>query len=277
MVRALRWISLLATAVPLGATVAHVMELPNKLVLDGPLWLAVQQNLYRGWGPFIGPFEIVAIVTTWALAYLVRARHPAFALTFVAALCLSAMLLAFFLFNAPVNAAFAGWTAETLPADWTDYRQQWELGYAIGPSGLGGATEVRQLGGGARNREVAGRIERDHEGALLGFAFLVVAEIDMGEHKGRAAIAAIFPGLVTARHALLQAGGLADIEGHPAGTGPLGEDVVAGHVGPEVFESTDAINIRATAQVAEFNAGVHSATPIKSPGSSLPARCRVCA
>jgi hypothetical protein len=50
MVRALRWISLLATAVPLGATVAHVMELPNKLSLDGPLWLAVQQNLYRGWG-----------------------------------------------------------------------------------------------------------------------------------------------------------------------------------------------------------------------------------
>jgi anthrone oxygenase-like protein len=131
MVRALRWISLLATAVPLGATVAHVMELPNKLVLDGPLWLAVQQNLYRGWGPFIGPFEIVAIATTWALAYLVRARHPAFALTFVAALCLSAMLLAFFLFNAPVNAAFAGWTAETLPADWPDYRQQWELGHAI--------------------------------------------------------------------------------------------------------------------------------------------------
>jgi len=54
MARALRWISLLATAVPLGATVAHVMELPNKFSLDGLLWLAVQQNLYRGWGPFIG-------------------------------------------------------------------------------------------------------------------------------------------------------------------------------------------------------------------------------
>jgi hypothetical protein len=41
------------------------------------------------------------------------------------------MLLVFFLFNAPVNAAFADWTAETLPADWPDYRRQWELGHAI--------------------------------------------------------------------------------------------------------------------------------------------------
>jgi hypothetical protein len=31
MVRILRWISLLATAVPLGATVAHVLELPEQV------------------------------------------------------------------------------------------------------------------------------------------------------------------------------------------------------------------------------------------------------
>ena len=131
MVRALLWINLLAATVPLGATVVHVMELPNKFSLDGPLWLAVQQNLYRGWGPSIGPFEIVAIVSSWALAYLVRGRRPAFVLTVVAALCLTAMLAVFFLFNAPVNAAFAGWTVEVLPADWPDYRLQWELGHAV--------------------------------------------------------------------------------------------------------------------------------------------------
>lgn len=64
MVSILRWISLLATAVPLGATVAHVLELPNKFALDGPLWLAVQQSLYRGWGPFIAPFDVAAIMAT---------------------------------------------------------------------------------------------------------------------------------------------------------------------------------------------------------------------
>lgn len=131
MVRAVRWISLLATAVALTATLAHVLELPNKFMLDGPLWLAVQQSLYRGWGAVIGPFEIVAVLATWLLAYLVRGRRPAFALTLAAAPCLTAMVAAFFLFNAPVNVALAGWTAETLPADWPHYRRQWELGHAI--------------------------------------------------------------------------------------------------------------------------------------------------
>src|SRR5262249_35793409 len=112
---------------------------------------------------------------------------------------------------------------------------------------------------------------------LLGFALLVIAKVYMGEHEGGAAVAAIVPGLVVPRHALLQAGGLADIEGHPAGAGSLGEDVVAGYVGPEIFEFADAINIFATAQVAEFDTGVHSATPIKAPSSSLPECCRICA
>ncbi len=61
---------------------------------------------------------------------MVCARRPAFALTLTAAFRLSAMLAVFFLFNAPVNAAFAGRTAET-PADWPGYRLQWELGHAI--------------------------------------------------------------------------------------------------------------------------------------------------
>jgi hypothetical protein len=41
------------------------------------------------------------------------------------------MIVVFFLFNAPVNAAFADWTAQTLPADQPDDRWQWELGHAI--------------------------------------------------------------------------------------------------------------------------------------------------
>jgi hypothetical protein len=47
--------------------IAHVMELPNKLQIDGTLWLAVQQHLYRGWGPFIGgPADVGALVTSAA-------------------------------------------------------------------------------------------------------------------------------------------------------------------------------------------------------------------
>ena len=106
---------------------------------------------------------------------------------------------------------------------------------------LGGAPQIRQLHRGAWNREVAGWIEGHHQCALLRLTLPVIAEIDVSEHEGGAAIAAILPGLVVARHALLQAGGLADIERDPAGIGQLGEDVVAGHVGPVVFESAHAV------------------------------------
>jgi hypothetical protein len=130
-VTAFRWISLVCTGITLGAAYAHVLELPNKFRLDGELWLAVQQNLYRGWGPFIGPFELLAIAATWLLVVLVRGRRQTFVLTLVAALCLSLALVAFFTLNAPVNAAFAQWTPQTLPADWPDYRLRWEVGHAV--------------------------------------------------------------------------------------------------------------------------------------------------
>jgi hypothetical protein len=40
------------------------------------------------------------------------------------------MLAVFFPFDAPVNAAFAGWTVGMLPAEWPDDRRQRELGHA---------------------------------------------------------------------------------------------------------------------------------------------------
>jgi hypothetical protein len=132
MLNVLRWFGLLALSVPLAALAAHAFELPNKMALDGPLWLAVQQQLYRGWGPFVAPFELGAIASSWMLAYLVRARRAVYLPTLIAACCQTAMLAVFFVFNAPVNEAFAGWTPETLPPDWPSYRARWELGHLLG-------------------------------------------------------------------------------------------------------------------------------------------------
>jgi len=131
MLTIVRGVALLSTFVPLIAAGAHVYEWPNKLALDGPLWLAIQQNLYRGWGPVLGPFEVVAAAATWLLLHMVRARRSLMVPTFIAALALSAMIAVFFLFNAPVNAAVAAWTAQSLPADWPTYRRQWEAGHAL--------------------------------------------------------------------------------------------------------------------------------------------------
>ncbi len=126
----LRWVLL---AVAIGAILApgaHLLELPNKLALDGHLWLAVQQTLYRGWGPFIGaPTEVAGLALSLSLAVWPRTRRrwP----WLLAGAAYAVMIGVFFVFNAPVNAAVAGWTSATLPADWEEYRLQWEAGHAL--------------------------------------------------------------------------------------------------------------------------------------------------
>ncbi len=128
---ALRPVNLAFAVLAALPPIAHVLELPNKLALDGPLWLAVQQHLYRGWGPFYGgPVEIIALATTLTLL-VARRRDPApMRLTLAAALAYIGMIVVFFVFNQPVNAALNGWTAMSLPPDWSSYRLKWEIGHA---------------------------------------------------------------------------------------------------------------------------------------------------
>jgi hypothetical protein len=111
------------------APAAHLLELPNKLAMDGALWLAVQQSLYRGWGPVVGaPTEFAGL----ALATILSAQKELEGRRFWrrAAVLYAAMVGVFLAFNAPVNAAVAGWTAAALPPDWSAYRLRWEAGHA---------------------------------------------------------------------------------------------------------------------------------------------------
>ena len=126
----LRTVNLFLAFIATTAPLAHVLELPSKLTLDGPLWLAIQQHLYRGWGTVFGPVEIavlvlsgVLLISTWRTS--VRSRYA------VAFVCYAGMIAVFFLFNAPVNEALSGWTATTWPADWDAYRLRWEVGHAL--------------------------------------------------------------------------------------------------------------------------------------------------
>jgi len=132
MLKALRFINLLLVVLVFGLTWAHVMEIPGKLRLTGTEWLTVQHNLYVAFGAPIGAaLEIAAIVTTWCLAFAVRRRRPAFGWTLAAAICVSVGLGVWFWRVAPMNAIIAAWAPQTLPASWTEARNQWELGHAI--------------------------------------------------------------------------------------------------------------------------------------------------
>jgi hypothetical protein len=129
--KVVRYLSLLLVALTLGMTFAHVMEIPGKLRLDGVTWLTVQHNLYIAFGVVGAVIEVLAIVLTWLLVLMVRRGHPAVWWTLAAAVCVSAGLADWFLLVAPMNVALSVWTPETLPADWTRYRDQWETGHAI--------------------------------------------------------------------------------------------------------------------------------------------------
>ena len=129
--RALRTAILIIAFIATTAPIAHVLEMISKLSLDGPLWLEIQQHLYRGWGEVFGPVEIAALLSTLTLLSVPwrdRTRRRAY---LIAAVCYAAMLAVFFIFNRPVNNAVNGWTLATLPADWSDYRLRWEIGHAL--------------------------------------------------------------------------------------------------------------------------------------------------
>jgi hypothetical protein len=128
----IRYINLGFAVLVVLAPMAHVLELPNKLALDAGLWLAVQQHLYRGWGPFLGgPTEIGALLTSLWLIYLRQRSSAVLWATVLAGGGYAGMLVAFFLFNEPVNVAVLAWTPTSLPTDWTSYRARWEAGHAI--------------------------------------------------------------------------------------------------------------------------------------------------
>jgi len=154
--RWLRWVALLTAFLACLAPIAHLMELPNKFQLDGPIWLAVQQNLYRGWGPFIGaPTEIGGLILSLALLAINRASARPALLFGVAAVAYGGMLLSFFLLNAPVNEAVSRWTPATLPADWPGYRLRWEIGHAL--AALFGLSGLAAVGAATRQKSLSAR------------------------------------------------------------------------------------------------------------------------
>jgi Domain of unknown function (DUF1772) len=129
-----RFLTITLTALLMGMSFAHTLELPAKMQYDGQLYAKLQKTLYVAWGPpsVGGILEPGAIFATAVLAYLVRKRRPAFPLTLGAVLCLLlAFPVVFFLFVEPANVEFRRAALAALPPDWTRWREQWEYGHAI--------------------------------------------------------------------------------------------------------------------------------------------------
>jgi len=93
----LRLLSITLTALALGAGLAHLFALPNKMQLSSEEYLVVQQ-IYRNWA-YLGIFPLTAFGVTLALAILSRDDRKAFWFTLLAALCIGTAVAVSFLFN----------------------------------------------------------------------------------------------------------------------------------------------------------------------------------
>jgi hypothetical protein len=128
-----RLAALTLTALTLGLSFAHVLEMPAKLAYPPDLYVALQNSLYVSFGPpgvgaFVEPGAILAAVI---LAYLVRRRRPAFWLTVGATIgLLLAFPVVFFIYTQPANTVFHAAGAASVPGDFERYRDQWEYSHA---------------------------------------------------------------------------------------------------------------------------------------------------
>jgi hypothetical protein len=110
----------------LGASLAHLFALPNKIALDQPAYF-IAQGAYRGWA-FLGLAVVGALFSTLVLAITVREDARIFAV--VAFVCLVGAQVLFWTYTFPANQATENWTVA--PADWEHLRRQWEFSHAAG-------------------------------------------------------------------------------------------------------------------------------------------------
>lgn len=126
--RAALFVALMATAVALGAAMAHLLELPNKIGLAREPYFIVQ-GIYAGWWQ-LAYVLVMQLAGILAVSWLWR-RHPAVMHAALAALlCLVAAQVVFWVWTEPANVATRNWTFA--PDNWETLRRQWEYSHAGG-------------------------------------------------------------------------------------------------------------------------------------------------
>jgi hypothetical protein len=121
-----RFFSLFFVGVAMAPGLAHVLQLPHKIDLSGTEYLEVQQ-LYAGWA-WLGIVVVGALISTFLLTILVRARLRQFALACVAFGSVVVTQVIFWMFTFPVNQQTHNWTM--LPVNWMTLRERWEYSHA---------------------------------------------------------------------------------------------------------------------------------------------------
>jgi hypothetical protein len=127
LAQSFRLLSLVFTALIMGSALCHVIEMPIKIAMAGADYMVVQQ-VYTSFGPLGAVLEPAAILSTAALAFLVRRRRSFFP-ALIGAVLLVAALLVWALVVNPVNPLWATAGPRTVPPDFDSLRARWEWGH----------------------------------------------------------------------------------------------------------------------------------------------------
>jgi hypothetical protein len=130
-----RFVTLLLAALALGLTSAHVLQLPQKMDYDAPLYAAVNTTLFRYYASVGAFYSIGALAASVVLAVLVRRRPRAFRWTLAGAVFFLLWLASWLALVAPVNhriAAALRSAPQTVASLWMAWRPRWEYGHAAG-------------------------------------------------------------------------------------------------------------------------------------------------
>ena len=132
-IRTLRFLTLILTSFSLSLSMAHLLELPQRMQFDQQLWVRVTvfENVYKLFGSVGAVFEITAILAAIVLMFLIHRRGSTFYWTLGGAILLGIAFVSWIVFIAPMNAEFAKWLTNPIPLDWTRYRDQWEYAHAV--------------------------------------------------------------------------------------------------------------------------------------------------
>jgi hypothetical protein len=122
------FLALFATALALGAALAHALELPNKMGLPRADYFVVQ-NIYRGWSR-LGYLLAVELIGMLAVVILYRQDRRVMWSALVAVGGVIAAQVIFWTLTFPANVATSNWTVQ--PTNWDTLRRQWEYSHLAG-------------------------------------------------------------------------------------------------------------------------------------------------
>jgi len=120
-----RILAIILTGLALIAPMAHLYELPHKIVLSKEHYFVVQQ-IYQGWF-LAGLLLPLALIADLVLAFV--SKDGVRILAAIAAGLIAVNLIIFMIWTQPANRITSNWTVET--GDWQMLRQQWEYSHAV--------------------------------------------------------------------------------------------------------------------------------------------------